>query len=111
MERVFVIQNESMGNGDMELGKKLIGAFLRKLWAQESKPDMIILYNGGVKLLAKNSAVLEVLDGLFESGVDIMACGTCIEHYGLNDQIQVGRISNMEEIVSVMMKAEHVITI
>lgn len=111
MKKVIVINSDSMGSGDANLGQRLMGAFLRKLWAREEKPDTIICYNGGVKLMAKGSAVLDVLSGLQEAGVDILACGTCIEHYNLVNDIKVGRISNMEEIASIFMTAESVITV
>jgi selenium metabolism protein YedF len=111
MKKVVIINSDSLGRGDDNLGQRLMGAFLRKLWAREEKPDAIICYNGGVKLIAKGSAVLDVLSGLQEAGVDILACGTCIEHFNLVNDIKVGRISNMEEIASIFMTAESVITV
>jgi hypothetical protein len=91
--------------------KRLMGAFLRKLWAREEKPDAIICYNSGVKLMAKGSSVLDAMDGLYSAGVDILACGTCVEFYNLANDIQVGRISNMEEIALLLMTAESVVTV
>lgn len=111
MKKVIIINSDSLGRGDEALGQRLMGAFLRKLWAREEKPDAIIFYNSGVKLMAKGSAVLDALDGLYGSGVDILACGTCVEYYNLGNDIQVGRVSNMEEIVSILMKAESVVTV
>jgi len=53
-------------------------SFLRKLFALGTKPDAIILYNSGVKLLADGSSVLDAMEALFKAGVDIIACGTCV---------------------------------
>lgn len=111
MKTAIIINNESLGKGDDDLGKKLMGAFLRKLWAQEKLPDIIVCYNSGVKLMAKGSAVLDGLHGLFEKGVDIIGCGTCIDHYGLQNSIEVGRRSDMSEIVSIMSNSDKVITV
>jgi hypothetical protein len=61
---VIIINNETMGRGVEELGKKLIGSFLRKLCAAENKPDKIFFYNSGVKLLSRESLVLDALDML-----------------------------------------------
>jgi intracellular sulfur oxidation DsrE/DsrF family protein len=72
---------------------------------------MIILYNSGVKLLAKEKGLLDALSGLEEKGVEIIACGTCLDYYDLRGSISIGRISNMEEIVTMMMKASKVITL
>ena len=88
-----------------------MGSFLRKLWAEEKKPEAILFYNSGVKLLAENSQVLDALDGLLNAGTDLIACGTCISYYKLEDKIKVGRISTMQEIVSFMMRSGKVVTV
>lgn len=111
MRTAIIINNESFGKGDDELGKKLMGAFLRKLWVKDELPEVIVCYNSGVKLMAKGSQVLDALHGLFEKGVDIIACGTCIDHYDLGNSIEVGRRSDMVEIVSIMMDYDKVITV
>lgn len=111
MKTAIVINSESFGKGDDELGKKLLGAFLRKLWGEQQLPEIIICYNSGVKLLAKGSLVLDALDGLSLKGVEIIACGTCIDHYDLGNSIKVGRRSDMAEIVSIMMNSDKVITV
>lgn len=111
MKFAIVINNESMGKGDDELGKKLMGAFLRKLWVQTELPDMIVFYNSGVKLISSSSTVLDVLHGLYEKGVDIIACGTCLDHFDLGNDVKVGRRSDMVEIVSVITGYDKVVTI
>lgn len=111
MKTAIIINNESLGKGNEDLGKQLMGAFLRKLWASPDKPEVIMCYNSGVKMIAKGSNILEVLHGLSEQGVEIIACGTCIEHYGLKDSVEVGRVTDMTEIVATMMAVEKVITL
>lgn len=108
---LLIINNETMGHGDDLLGKKLIGVFLKKMWAREDRPSKICFYNSGVKLLVKGSSVLDVLDGLERAGVDLLACGTCLDHFGATDELVVGHISNMEEIVAQMQLANKVITL
>ncbi len=107
----IVLNSDAMGHGDDALGKKLMGAYLKKLWVKIEKPEVIILYNSGVKLVSKEGGQLEAMVGLEEAGVEIIACGTCLDHYGLMDSIGAGRVSNMEEIVATMDKANKVITI
>lgn len=63
------------------------------------------------KLIADGSEVLDAMDGLYCSGADILACGTCVDFYNLKNSIKTGRVSNMEEICSLLMQAEKVITI
>lgn len=100
-----------MGQGDEELGGRLMGNFLKTLLDAEKKPQMLVLYNSGVKLAAKGSPVLETLQSLENLGVQIISCGTCVNFYGLTDLIQAGRISNMQEIVGVLTETQNVITL
>ena len=111
MKNIIVINSDKMGSGDDHLGHKLMGAFLKKLWARKDSPELIILYNSGVRLLSKENGYMDVMHGLDEKGVEIIACGTCIDAYDMRASITTGRISNMEEIVDIMMKAKKVITI
>jgi len=111
LKRAVVINSEYMGNGSDELGAKLMGSLLRKLWAGESRPEAVLFYNSGVKLLAEGSSVLDAVNGLYEAGVDIIACGTCCTFFQITDKLRVGRVSDMQEISGIMMTAETVVTI
>jgi len=109
--QIVVVNSDSMGRGDAELGTQLIGSLLRKLWAQESKPDAVIFYNSGVKLMARSSRVLDALEGLADAGVDLVACGTCVAFFSLQDSLAVGRISDMREIAGLLITADRTVTI
>lgn len=111
MKTVVIINNETMGHGDKKLGLQLMGSYLKKVWASDTKPHSIVFYNSGVKLLARGSTVIDVLDGLEKAGVELLACGTCLDFYQLEDYLLVGQRSNMEEIVELTGKASKVITI
>ena len=111
MKKIIVVNSETLGRGDEKLGLQLMDSFLLKLCESGSKPDAIVFYNSGVKLLAQGSPVTDTLEILFGAGVDIIACGTCVSAYQLNDKIAVGRVSNMPEIVSVLVESESVITV
>jgi intracellular sulfur oxidation DsrE/DsrF family protein len=105
-----ILHSESLGRGSDELGKNMTGAFLRKLWASAKKPDTIIFYNSSVHLLTDKSSVLDALTGLSKAGVEIVACQTCIGLYEIEKKIVIGRIVDMTEIVSILMKSDTVIT-
>ena len=111
MEKVVVINSDKMGQGDEELGGRLISNFLKTLLNAEKKPQMLVLYNSGVKLAAKGSPILETLQSLENLEVQIISCGTCVNFYGLTDLIQTGRVSNMQEIVKVLTEAQNTITL
>lgn len=111
MKTVFIINSEHMGHGDDDLGATIMGAFYKKLWASPEKPAAILFYNSAVKLLTKAGGSLEALHALREAGVDLIACGTCVNQFELQDEIAEGRISGMEEMVAQMMSADKVVTL
>jgi selenium metabolism protein YedF len=108
---VIALNGETMGRGDEGLGAKLMGSFLRTLAAAEEKPDAIVFYNSAVKLLGPRSAHLEPLGALEDAGVDLLACVTCLEFHALLDQLALGQVSNMREIVLRTLGAGKVVTI
>jgi len=89
----------------------MIGGFLRKLWGSDKKPDTILFYNSAVFLLAEGSSVLDALTGLSKAGVDLIACQRCIGFYELDKKMMIGRIAEMQEVVSILMKSDKVITL
>jgi selenium metabolism protein YedF len=98
-----------MGSGDDELGALLLRAFLKTLGNVEPKPDIIVCYNGAAALCCEDSPVLEDLRALQAAGVTILACGTCLNFFGLASRLAVGRVTDMLEIVTTLTRASHVI--
>jgi selenium metabolism protein YedF len=96
--RVVQITAGTMGSGDDELGALLLRSFLKTQTELERKPDAILFYNDGVKLCCEGSYLLEDLQGLAAAGVEIIACGTCLNFFELADQLRVGRVTDMLEI-------------
>ena len=81
------------------------------VWRVDPEPDAIVFYNAAVKLLGPGSASIDALKQLDDAGVDLLACVTCLEFLGLTRQLQVGRVSNMREIVQRTMEAGKVWTL
>ena len=111
MRNVVVINSETMGRGSDDLGRTLMAAFLRKLAASAVKPERVLFYNSAVKLLAEGSPVLDAIEHLESSGVDLVACGTCVEFFDLREKMRSGRIGSMDGIVTDLMKADKIITV
>jgi hypothetical protein len=110
LKNLIAIGSDRLGRGPEELGRQLMGSFLRKLWATDHKPDAIIFYNSGALLLSDHSTCLDALHGLAESGVDLLLCGTCAAYYGIKSP-PAGRVSDMAEIVSLLMAGEKVVSV
>lgn len=103
------IDADSMGRGSEELGRVLMRSFLHTLGESETRPQKIILMNGGVKLACEGSEVIEDLQGLAAKGVEILACGTCLDYFGIKAKLLAGRVSNMYEILNSLMSAGQLI--
>lgn len=110
MKTVLALGHDGMGHGDDELGRRVLANFLRKSTALREL-TAVVLFNSGVRLAADDSCVLVELRQLHDGGVDILPCGTCVDHYGLRDRIGVGTISNMDDIIGELNRAEKVITL
>lgn len=110
-QKVVIINSETLGQGDDGVGYTLLGVFLRKVLASIEKPEAIIFYNSGVKLLAPTSHFLDILEALEASGVELLACGTCVYKVCGQHALTVGRISNMGEITDILLSAQNVITL
>lgn len=108
---ILIIQSDQMGKGDQELGRLLMKSFIYTVNETMPLPAAIIFYNSAVKLTVKDSPVLEDLQELNKSGVEIISCGTCLDFYNLKDSLAVGDISNMYTIYEKMQSGTNTITI
>lgn len=106
---VVVISSSYMGEGDTELGAALMKSYIYTLAQQEELPETVLFYNGGVKLVCEDAPVLEDLKSLEAMGVEILACGTCLNFYGLTEKLQVGNVTNMYVIAEKMSQASLII--
>ncbi len=105
--RVVLLASDKIGEGDPELGGILMRSFLYTLGALEPLPETLILLNAGVKLAVEGSPVLEDLRTLEGEGVQILACGTCLDFYELTEKLAVGTVSNMYVIAETLLAADH----
>ena len=108
---MVMVCTDRMGYGDDELGLKLMINFLKTLSEMGSDLWRLVFVNNGVKLTVIDSEVLDVLRALEAEGVHIMVCGTCLTHFDLLEQKQVGETTNMLDIVTAMQLADKVINI
>ena len=71
--------------------------------------EALLFYNDGVLLVRPGSAVLAELTLLEERGVDLVPCGTCLAHHGIEPA--VGKVGSMDQILDELRRAEKVITL
>jgi len=110
-EVVILVTNSGLGNGEKGLREKMMGVFLSTLNTFPQLPGKILFYTDGVKLVVEGSPVLGELKALQEKGVHLIACGTCLDYFGLKGQLVVGEVGGMAAILEAMMEAEKVLSV
>jgi sulfur relay (sulfurtransferase) complex TusBCD TusD component (DsrE family) len=108
---VILVTNDGMGRADKTLQHKLITTYFKLLDDSNTLPAAICFYTDGVKLVTTGSPVLEVLRALEAKGVHLVLCSTCLNHYGLEDQVEVGVVGGMTDIIEAQWRADKVITL
>jgi selenium metabolism protein YedF len=108
---VILVTGDGMGRADEALQHKLITTYLKLLDNSNTLPAAICFYTEGVKLVTSGSPVLEVLRALEAEGVHLIICSTCLNYYGLQDQVEVGIVGGMTDIIEAQWRADKVITL
>lgn len=107
---LVLIASDRMGSGDDALGQKLMISFINTLGEMGTDLWRLVMVNNGVKLTIGGSPVLETLQSYEKQNISIWVCGTCLSHFDLLNEKQVGETTNMLDIVTAMQLATKVIT-
>jgi len=107
---VVYISSEFMGRGDDDLGQTLMAAYIDTLSHFAPSIGTIVFVNAGVRLAVEGSSVLDSLKNLESAGVQILSCGTCLNHFGLKEKLRVGKVSNMYAIIEAISRGSKVMT-
>lgn len=103
-----VIKGTGMGVGEESLTENLMKGFLHTLATKETAPEHIIFYGEGAKLTCTGSESIEDLQILAEKGVKILTCGICLDYYELREELLVGGITTMGEVVDIVSNSGYV---
>jgi sulfur relay (sulfurtransferase) complex TusBCD TusD component (DsrE family) len=109
---VFVFNSFGMGqteNADLKV--KLATKFLALIADADPLPSQICFYTDGVRLCTTGSPVLDELCVLSGKGVELVLCATCLETFGLQDQVAVGIVGGMGDIITAITHADNAITL
>ena len=107
---VIVFKSDGMGSSSAQgLRETLARKFLALLADAGTLPAAICFYTDGVKLVCAGSPVLDELRTLEAGGVRLVICQTCLDTFGLADQVQVGIVGGMTDIITAMWRADSVI--
>ena len=85
----------AIGTNNSELGGNLAKMAIFTLSESERVPSYVLFMNEGVKLPAGDEPQI--------------VCGTCLNFYGIKDDLKVGTVSNMYDILGAMQEVSKVI--
>ncbi|UQZ89466.1 sulfurtransferase-like selenium metabolism protein YedF [Deltaproteobacteria bacterium Smac51] len=106
---VVMAGSQFMGTGDDELGRKLAVAFFDTMAAVGVPPAVVAFYNTGVFLTTRETPVLASLQELVAQGATLISSSVCLDFFDIKDQVKVGRIGNMYEIINAQRAADRLI--
>jgi selenium metabolism protein YedF len=107
---LLILGSAGLGDGEPDLGEKLMTAFLSMLLESEKLPARIICMNSGVFLTTEGSPVLELLAEFEAAGCEILSCGTCLEYFERSEALRVGKPTTMRDTVGSMLSFGKVLT-
>ncbi|MBQ3404979.1 MAG: sulfurtransferase-like selenium metabolism protein YedF [Oscillospiraceae bacterium] len=103
---------DHVGEGEGELGYNLAKMAIYTLSQSDELPASMLFMNSGVKLVTGDEPqIIDSLNDMIAQGVQVLVCGTCLNFYGIADQLKVGVVSNMYDILGKMQSADKVITL
>ena len=106
------IGKDHVGEGDPELGYNLMKMAIYTLNQADVAPMNLLFMNSGVKLLCGDEEqIIDSVKEMMEKGTDVLVCGTCLNYYKIADELKVGEVSNMYEILERMHESGKVITL
>lgn len=108
---VVFISGDEIGRGERELGIALMKSFLYASAEADDVPSKIVFMNTGVRLVTESDETAAHVKTLEDRGVEVLVCGTCLDFYGLKEQLEVGLVSNMYEIQSALIGAYNIVSI
>jgi intracellular sulfur oxidation DsrE/DsrF family protein len=110
-ETVILINRNGMGEAEQALQLTLISKYFKLLDEYSLLPAAICFYAQGVHLAVNGSPVLDTLKSLEKKGVHLILCSTCLDFYHLTDQVKVGIVAGMGDILEAQQRAGKVITL
>ena len=107
----YLFTADQIGISDPVPGQVLMKSFLIALVQAPNPPESVLLINTAVKMAAVDADVLNEMQTLSKCGTKILLCGQCVTYYELTDNLAVGRVTNMLEILEVLTAATRAITL
>lgn len=101
---IVFVTHDAVGESSV-LGYRLMQGLLNTIANAGRLPRRIVFVNRGVFLTCRDDPVdvIEPLRRMQQAGVEIHSCGTCLEHFGLQQELRVGQVGNMASTVDALL--------
>lgn len=111
-DTVLIFTNDGMGNTEHgALRHRLAKTYLTMLLDNGYLPAAVCFYTDGVRLVCRDSPVLDEFRQLAERGVLLIVCKTCLDFLNLAEERQVGIVGGMADIIEAQWRAGKVIVL
>ncbi len=113
-DTVILVTRNGLGStrpADEDFGLLMLEKLFHTLEKEPEKPRAICFYTEGVRAVCQGSPHVLGLQLLQGMGVRILSCQTCLMRYGLMDQVAVGEIGGLTDVVRALDAAQKVITV
>lgn len=112
---VLFISKDTFGHGadankDHDFSLNLMNVFLQTATQSGHEIRAVLMANSGVKLMDPAGQHLKVLNELKERGTEVLACGLCLDYYGLKEKVPTEQIANMFAICEYLFAADQVLS-
>ncbi|MGE4267456.1 MAG: sulfurtransferase-like selenium metabolism protein YedF [Deferribacterales bacterium] len=106
---VVFVTGECVGNEEPELGRMLMKGFIGNLKHVNPLPKTVIFVNNSVRMVTLNLEVAETVKELEALGVEVLACGACLNYFNLVDELKAGKVSDALTVANKLFGADKVI--
>ena len=109
-ELLLMLKSNGLGEGEPDLGEKLLKSFLEQLFKAGAIPAKITCLNSGIFLTTEGSPVIEILKKFEQNGSEILSCSTCLAYFNRQNKLLIGQTTNMKDTVNNMLIFRKVLT-
>lgn len=112
---ILFITKDTFGHGsdsekDHDFSHNLMNVFLQTATQSGHEIRAVLMANSGVKLMDPAGQHLKVLNELKERGTEVLACGLCLDYYGLKEKVPTEQITNMFAICEYLFAADQILS-
>ena len=110
-DTLLVVTREGLGSAPNELQTILAINFFRNLVNNHQSPGKIFFYGDGVKLNLKGSVIEDSLIELEKRGSVIRTCTTCLNFFNVKEELAVGSVAGMADLIKSISESVKVVTL